>query len=480
LKTFSKKEFKEFEVFINSPAQIKKRDVSGFFKVIKEYYPIFDQKLLEEEKIYRKMFPGRKFEKSRLALAYFHLFDTACEYLIRIDRNENKIERAFSLMHQFIERNMPNAFLKMAKKMDDEISSTNLSLDNYFFYRYRYDDLIMTFHMRRGEQDKQFKAFHSKINASIGLYILRYLRGIPNIPIAQSVYKVKLDTSLTDAIVSVTDIDRLFKNPEIHPYLKILETSYFLYKGLTDTEFEKWTRKSYESFFKNISLFDQNERTFMARSLMNLYVNLIRVAKNRKEREKYSRMQLELVKSMLKYGLTKNKKDIYMQDLFFRNTVCTALDIREYDWAEKFIRDYTVEIKPSNRENLMNYCVAMLEFDRENFDKSLEHLSTVKYDGFYYKTDVRFLLMLLYYELKLFEEAHYMLDTTKKYLKTSSDFNEDDRSLYTNFVSHYGKLLKYHDNPDKLSIEMELEIVKNENEIIEYSDWFIKKFKGLL
>lgn len=179
LKTFSRKELKEFETFINSPTQLKKRDVRKTFNELKKFYPDFNSPVFTDENLFKKIFPGQKYSKSKYSIAAFHIFDAACEYLIALNNNENKIERAFSLMNQFINRGMNNAFSKLARKMDKEIASSKMSLDNFFFYRYGYEDLLMRFYTSRGESDLRFKSFHNKINLSTGLFLLRFLRGCP-------------------------------------------------------------------------------------------------------------------------------------------------------------------------------------------------------------------------------------------------------------------------------------------------------------
>lgn len=139
---------------------------------------------------------------------------------------------------------------------------------------------------------------------------------MPNIKIAEEFYKVELDTRLTKRMIDAIDVDKIFSDPDIHPYLKILEVSYFLYKGMTDPESEKWTQKADETFFKNISLYDHDERSLISILLTNLYSKLIRDAKDRDERDRFSRLKHEMTKSLLKYGLIKNKKDPFMPDLF--------------------------------------------------------------------------------------------------------------------------------------------------------------------
>ena len=104
----------------------------------------------------------------------------------------------------------------------------------------------------------------------------------------------------------------------------------------------------------------------------------------------------------------------------------------------------------------------------------------VKYETFLLKRDVKILLMQLYYELKLFDQAYYMVDTTLKYFKTTDDVSEELRVNNTNFLKYYSQLLKLTNDPDPLSIEMTLDKIKKNPETIESWDWILSKLEELL
>lgn len=169
-----------------------------------------------------------------------------------------------------------------------------------------------------------------------------------------------------------------------------------------------------------------------------------------------------------------------MQMIFFRNVVLTALDAHEYEWAEHFILQHYNKLKPSYSENMKNFCLAETEFTRNNFENSLEYLSNVSYNSFVFKRDVKMLLMNLYYELNFFEQAYYIMENTKRYLKKTNEISEEDKILDYNFIEYYKQLLKLRETPDKDAAVVCINKIKKVYNKIENPDWLVEKFKEIL
>ena len=124
LKTFTKKEIDEFETYVNSPAQLKKRDVRKIFNSLKEFYPDFEGKSLNDEHLFKSIFPNEKFVKKKLTLSVFHLYDSVCDFLVLSGTNEKEPDRTFALMEELLKRGMENSFRKLARKLDKKLVST--------------------------------------------------------------------------------------------------------------------------------------------------------------------------------------------------------------------------------------------------------------------------------------------------------------------------------------------------------------------
>jgi hypothetical protein len=480
LKTFSGKEIKEFEAFINSPSQLKKRDVTKYFSAIRKYHPGFDSPLFTDENIYKEIFPKLKFNKRKYALAAFHLFNAAKDFLVILNFKENEIERSLSLMNQLLERGMENAFEKLARKVDKQIVSSKLSLDSFFLYRYKLNDALMIYYTRKNDPEGQIKSFMNKTDVSIGLFLLRFLRSIPNISLTENFYKIKLETNLVDKVLSATDIDKIFSSEDDHPYLKTLKLIYYLYKGSSDGNIEEWLKKAGESFFINLNLYAHEEKVYIARQLMNLYITAIRDSDDYGTKQRFTKLQFDFIKFVTEKNLHMNKKEKHFPVLYFRNAVFCALDTGEFEWTEKFIFQQLDNLKPSLRKNMKNYLMAALEAERGNYEKSLGFLSEVRYDSFHYKPDVKVLLMIIYYELKLYEQANYAFTAAKKYFENTTDVIEEDRISNGNFLKYYRVLLKISEKPDSVNLNLSIREIEKDLGKIEYGNWLLDKFKELL
>ena len=480
LKTFSKKELNEFEAYIKSPIQIRKRDVTSYLKAIKKFYPEFSSPQFKDEKIYQSIFPGKKFDKARYTLAAYHLFDAACDFLIVLNSRENEIEGSFSLMEQFLKRGMTNSFEKLAKKLDKELIPEKLSLDSYFYLRFKYEDLLMKYHSENHNYDSIKKYYDNKTNSSAGLFLLKSLRAMMNNYIFEKSYNSEENILLFEKVVNATDLDSIFSRNDNEPYLKILMTDYYLYKAIYDDGKEDRAEKAEEYFFKNMDLYSREEKVIIFRELFNLYIKKSRETSDPEKLKFYDQKHFDLTKKLVENDLSYSRKDKYMRFVLFRNIVLTALDVKEFNWAEKFINEHSDKLKPSLKNSMMNFSLAELEFRKGNFEKSLEYLSQVKYDSFIFKRDVKLLLLNLYYELEFTEQAYFALDNTRRYLKTTSDITEEEKIMDYNFLNFYKKLLKQREIPDEAEIQVCINEIKKIRNEIETPDWLIEKFEKLL
>lgn len=64
LKIFSKEEIKEFEKFIASPYFSRGRDLKPFYKILKSYHPDFKSSNFNYERVFEKLYPKEKYNKS--------------------------------------------------------------------------------------------------------------------------------------------------------------------------------------------------------------------------------------------------------------------------------------------------------------------------------------------------------------------------------------------------------------------------------
>src|SRR5262245_59066645 len=91
LKTFSKKDVKSFEQFLNSPFFNDSEKIKRLYKILIKYYPEFDSKHLTEENLNSELNPGLAFNKSTFKSLLFEIANLAEKYFMIINFLNRKI-----------------------------------------------------------------------------------------------------------------------------------------------------------------------------------------------------------------------------------------------------------------------------------------------------------------------------------------------------------------------------------------------------
>ena len=144
----------------------------------------------------------------------------------------------------------------------------------------------------------------------------------------------------------------------------------------------------------------------------------------------------------------------------YRNIILLSSSQRNTGWLCDLAEKHIVCLHPENRDNLKNLAYAYLYFLKGEFERSLEHNSLINTDFFFFKTDVKNLLMKNYYELNYFEEAFSCIDAFKHFLSSNKELPEAFKDFYRTYIKLYEDLIKIKSGKSKkepLFIKKEIE-----------------------
>jgi hypothetical protein len=147
-----------------------------------------------------------------------------------------------------------------------------------------------------------------------------------------------------------------------------------------------------------LKLFDENIGNFQRDEQFYFYSKLESYLRN-KGTMKFKRMSFDIYKKMLKNNLCNYKEGEYFNLIMFKNIIEISLILKEYDWLKIFINKNINKLHPDNRQNMLNYYRGQFEFNKGNFERSLHYISKVQSDIIDLKWDMRYLVLLIYYEL---------------------------------------------------------------------------------
>jgi hypothetical protein len=119
---------------------------------------------------------------------------------------------------------------------------------------------------------------------------------------------------------------------------------------------------------------------------------------------------------------------------------------KECKWFEDNLDILVKRLRPELKENTEYFALAHLEYGKGNFEKALEIINKVSYDVFLYKIDVKNLLLKIFFELKLYDQAFSLVDSYKHFLNNNKELSNEYKEQFFNFIMMYNKLLRASSN----------------------------------
>lgn len=104
------------------------------------------------------------------------------------------------------------------------------------------------------------------------------------------------------------------------------------------------------------------------------------------------------------------------EPITFTNIVRNSSYLKQFDWTEKFINKYKVNLHPTQKVSIINYCLGLIEFDKGNFAKSLKLLSNINPKWFNMKNDIKKIILKCYYELDYSVELYLQIDSYRHFI----------------------------------------------------------------
>ena len=475
LSTFSKKEMKSFEKLISSPYAKIERDVTGLFDILKEYYPDFEDSNLEKEKIYKILSPGENFNSKKLTNIAAELTRLAEKFLVyeHIDSDAFDYERFLSI--QYLDRKKEKLFSRSIRALEKKIEGSLIDSVDLFSREEKVVRLKEEYHIMRNDFDNAMAARRQYDEYITLSFLVIFLRSMRNKLQVKDIHKGSPDSMLFDTMSGNIDFENLLDElkKSKYPDLWIVELYYCCFLCTRYPDDDASFRKFMKLFYDNMNKFSHREKYFLFCDIVSFCIR-----NENRGNTSYAREEMKVYKTMMEKEIFTSSEKDYMSLMLFRNAMLLAISLREYEWLDKFIDNYSVRLKPDYVDNMRVFARAHLDFELGNFEAALDNITKIKYDLFAYKIDVKNLFLKVFYELELFDQAFSMVDTYKQYLKNNQEFSPAYKLQFKNFNKLYLKLLKAradnkHSGLDNLADEI------NSTETLSTRSWLLEKINEM-
>jgi hypothetical protein len=192
---------------------------------------------------------------------------------------------------------------------------------------------------------------------------------------------------------------------------------------------------------------------------------------------KYRRIIFESNKFRLKEGLAfypdnQLPKSIYLQILN------AALALNEIQWAENFIKNYTIKLQPDIQQSMKCLAYAFLNFNTKEYRKVLKYMNKVEFTDIQDKFFARTLTARSYYELNELETLLNYIESSKRFLVNNPSVSAMSRIYIYNFFKYIKKIVLLKENKDLGKIfVLRKEIQRNKE--VSNTKWLLEKLSEL-
>ncbi len=437
LRTFSNKEFRDLGKWLQSPYHNQRQDVVTLYNFLLENNNLENNKLLSKENAFIKVYPKEKFDDAKMRQVMHFLFKAVENFLVYNESAKDTAKNDVLLARVYRRK-------KLAKSLKKSIKNAANTLDSQSFREYNYYNEIFLLEEEKYHFLVELKGVRTEVNIQEISNALDTSFLIKKLKIAwlskahKAVYKTEYSLGLIDEAVSFVENNDLMNIPAIAVH-------YFMYKTITESNNEQYYEKLKEQIFQNSSLFPKSE-------LGDIYIMALNycVGKMNSGNKKFVRETYELYKDGF-------DKEILIQDnkvsrITFQNVVLSGLRVKEYEWVEKYIEKYQKYLVKEYQESIVKYCLAMLNYEKKDYDKALDLLRFYEHDNVVLTNlNAKTILLKIYYEQDEFKPLESLLESMRAYIQRKKIIGYH-KAVYKNILRYTKKLVKI--NPyNKTQIE---------------------------
>lgn len=461
LRALSGAEFKEFGKFVSSPYFNNRDEITRFYNALKKFYPRFDSDKFTKQNLFSKVYKTKRYSDVLMRKLISLMINLILDYL-RISQNKNSIlENDVKLLEILRVRKMLNLYTRKQKKVVEAIKNTPHDISLYEL-QYKADSSLNGVSLINSEKEmlRVFQKEHDDfVSYFLGFVLIQYIR----LTEWSKIYNMNFDLKLFDEVTGYLSKNKHEDFPLIMLYYNML----MLLKTGGQKYFDELSADSIKYRGKIANIHSYNIALVLIQYCYQKISNGF---------TEYSVKQFELTKSIIENNLIPQG---YIEPYFFTNAVRNASFLKETEWVTVFIEKHKNMLNPENRDEILNYSYAMLEFNRNDFNASLKYLSSINIEQANMKYDMKNIRALNYYELGYTEELISHIDTYKHFLSRDDKRTEQFKEKNKYFLKCVLNLAKLKENFNAVELEMLKKEIENA-EYFSHKEWLLEKANELL
>jgi len=467
LSTINKSEHSNLIKFAESPFFTDKKDIVVFLKVLLIYYP-FDKQEFTKEDCFAQLYPQKEYNDSKMRQLMAATKKLIEQYLVVNQVQEDAYLEEKILTKYYRKHDLEIPLQAKIKNLEKNIKKHPYLDEKFYYEQYELSWEKTGVLSKEGSRnrDKNFnKLYGQQLLTTIEclnkfyffkvleLYNLRYLHSV--------LFDDTVEMGFVENILEV-----VLKNQSYESTVPINMFAHSLY-FLRDL-------KSEDHFHNFRQLLDENVDKIEPVIASNFYRTACSytIRQIREGKEEFFEILFQLYNTMLQQNL------ILIEGVFpigtFKNIVNLSLQLNKHKWVEEFIHAYHTKLAGENPNDILNFVLSLLEFDKKNYDKVLDLLNQVEaIKDVYYNIQAKRLFLKVFYEQDEIDLLYAHMNSFKVYIHRNKLISADQKSMNGNFINLLMRLVELVPNQEKKYLKLKDTIINNKD--IYEQEWLCEK-----
>lgn len=460
LTALDKKECRELRKWLQSPYHNQREDVVALYDYLLQGNHLHEDKFLEKERIFRKIFPNTAYRDDQLRQTIHFTLKAVEEYLVYQQFKKDEQTSKLMLARQLGDRGLYDPQERCLRQIAKSQERSTPRNERFFRNEYRYQTILYE-HLvnRRRLKELNLTAFDDSLEKA---YIVEKMQVFCYALFLQSVQKIEFDTQEIPQLLQRAEQERYFEEPVIKIY-------YYILRAVTEED----TQEHFEMLRQLV----RNDGYYLAADqLEEVYKMTINycIRKMNAGSEQFRRECFEWYRQGIEERILLVNGQLSASTYY--NTMSTALKLGEFQWSGSFIEDYKGKLPLTQRDGMHHFCKAKLYYTLKRYDEAMLLLAQMEYDNVLINMEAKSMLTKMYYETDEIDALESLLESFNTYLKRKTIMGYH-RSIYQNIIRYTRRLVRLnpYDKEKRAQLREELAEVRPITE----RDWLLQQLDRL-
>ena len=417
LKSFPHADIRRFLDFVRSPFYNKNKKVIRLAEFVLKYHPEFNPPVFDEEAVFKKLFPGEKYEYQKIKNLLSDLLNLAYNYLrtkpVYFTEFTSELNLIVNLRSLRVLDLHEKILLATEKKLELLKTRDGIYLYNKFLLADQ-RQILNTI-----KKPNANEGFNETFNAQFELSLLNLLKQYTIMKHVSIENDKKFSLKMYEEVLGYIKKHSDFEN--------ITLKEYRLIALLLEEKTEEHYRELKRIYIEDYDTLDE-EDSYMALFYLNSFCA-----------ERYNNLADEKyiyeLRDLFKHAFNKDAVSLgtfhYPDFIHYAKIFIRAGDI---DTAQEFIKKYFNKIDEQHKDSTMNHLNALINFQQGNCEKALYYISKVNFPSFFMKLQVKLIHLQLLIDTQNYEEARAAIHSFSQFLSRESTLNKQYKSAIKNFL----------------------------------------------